>query len=145
MENIGTAGDEGPGAGGPGLLHSNYNCDISLRQQQLHSGHDHHHLALQDREKSFSVNHLLELPGQAHLYQEHPGQPDSLSSDLQRVSQALSAEHHHRLNSHQLKLQEGKNDGHLSLHLVYTTWVYTQHQQKKKLFSIDSVKIKYDW
>ena len=135
MENIGTAGDEGPGAGGPGLLHSNYNCDISLRQQQLHSGHDHHHLALQDREKSFSVNHLLELPGQAHLYQEHPGQPDSLSSDLQRVSQALSAEHHHRLNSHQLKLQEGKNDGHLSLHLVYTTWVYTQHQQIKNIFN----------
>ena len=109
MENIGTAGDEGPGAGGPGLLHSNYNCDISLRQQQLHSGHDHHHLALQDREKSFSVNHLLELPGQAHLYQEHQGQPERLSSDLQRVSQALSAEHHHRLNSHQLKLPEGKN------------------------------------
>lgn len=107
MENIGTAGDEGPGAGGPGLLHSNYNCDI--RQQQLHSGHDHHHLALQDREKSFSVNHLLELPGQAHLYQEHHGQPERLSSDLQRVSQALSAEHHHRLNSHQLKLPEGKN------------------------------------
>ena len=111
MENIGTAGEEGPGAGGPGLLHSNYNCDISLRHQQQHSGHDHHHLALQDREKSFSVNHLLELPGQAHLYHElpgHPSQPDSLSSDLQRVSQALSAEHHHRLNSQQLKLQEGK-------------------------------------
>ena len=109
MENIGTASDEGPGAGGPGLLHSNYNCDISLRQQQLLSGHDHHHLALQEREKSFSVNHLLELPGQAHLYQEQHGQPERLSSDLQRVSQALSAEHHHRLNSHQLKLPEGKN------------------------------------
>ena len=108
MENIGTGCEEGPGPGGSGLLHSNYNCDISHRQQQPHGHSAHHHLSLQDREKSFSVNHLLELPGQAHLYHELPGQPDNLSSDLQRVSQALSAEHHHRLNSHQLKLQEGK-------------------------------------
>ena len=116
MENIGTGGEEGPGPGGSGLLHSNYNCDISHRQQQPH-GHSahHHHLSLQDREKSFSVNHLLELPGQAHLYHD---QSDSLSSDLQRVSQALSAEHHHRLNSHQLKLQEGKNIFRLCL-LIY--------------------------
>ena len=105
MENIGT--------GAQSQLHP-YNCDISLLAAQggaggLH-GHRHHqpalpahgphgtHLAHQDREKSFSVTHLLELPGQGgggHLY--HPPLHESLVPD------------HHRVHQ-QLKLPEGTDD-----------------------------------
>ena len=117
MENIGS-GSVGVGAGpaAPVPHHSNYNCDISLvsggdRRQHQHqsssSVHHSHHLSLHDREKSFSVNHLLELPGQqAHMY--HAGLHDSVGSDLQRVNQTLGVDQHHRLNSQQLKLQEGR-------------------------------------
>ena len=119
MENIGS-GSVGVGAGpaAPVPHHSNYNCDISLvsggdRRQHQHqsssSVHHSHHLSLHDREKSFSVNHLLELPGQqAHMY--HAGLHDSVGSDLQRVNQTLGVDQHHRLNSQQLKLQEGRTD-----------------------------------
>ena len=53
---------------------------------------------------------MLELPGQqAHMY--HAGLHDSVGSDLQRVNQTLGVDQHHRLNSQQLKLQEGRTDG----------------------------------
>ena len=114
MENIGTGGGElAAGAGlGPGLHHSSYSCDIRHPGHAglLHPAHHAAHLALQDREKSFSVNHLLELPGQGqagHMYHDHPlPLPDSVVSDLQRVDQSRAPEHH-RLSSQQLKLPEG--------------------------------------
>ena len=105
MENIGS-GSVGVGGPAPVPHHSNYNCDISLvsgRQHQHQSSSHSHHLSLHDREKGFSVNHLLELPGQqAHMY--HAGLHDS---DLQRANQTLGIEHH-RINNQQLKLQEGR-------------------------------------
>ena len=115
MENIGTGGGELAAAGaglGPGLHHSSYSCDIRHPGHAglLHPAHHAAHLALQDREKSFSVNHLLELPGQGqagHMYHDHPlPLPDSVVSDLQRVDQSRPPEHH-RLSSQQLKLPEG--------------------------------------
>ena len=108
MENIGS-GSVGVGGPAPVPHHSNYNCDISLvsgrqHQHQSSSSSHSHHLSLHDREKGFSVNHLLELPGQqAHMY--HAGLHDS---DLQRTNQTLGIEQHHRINSQQLKLQEGR-------------------------------------
>ena len=109
MENIGTGAQSQ-------LL--GYNCDISLVAGQggaggLH-GHRNHqpalpahgthgaHLAHQDREKSFSVTHLLELPGQSagHLY--HAPLHESLVPD------------HHRIHQ-QLKLPEGIQFSVLSL------------------------------
>ena len=110
MENIGSGQQHSvdPGVTGQSLHHSNYNCDITNLGQgnaQLR----HHHLSLHDREKNFSVTHLLELPGQGHvghLYQS-PGS-DISSSDLQRVSQAVGLEHHQRMSNHQLKLPDGE-------------------------------------
>ena len=108
MENIGS-GSVGVGGPAPVPHHSNYNCDISLvsgrqHQHQSSSSSHSHHLSLHDREKGFSVNHLLELPGQqAHMY--HAGLHDS---DLQRTNQTLGIEQHHRINGQQLKLQEGR-------------------------------------
>ena len=97
MENIGTGAEP--------QQHHGYNCDISLVTGQggaggLH-GHRHHqaalgahgphgaHLAHQEREKSFSVTHLLELPGQSvgHLY--HAPLHESLVPDQHRINQQL--------------------------------------------------------
>ena len=91
MENIGTGAES---------QHHGYNCDISLVPGQG-QGHRQHqaslglhgpqgtHLAHQDREKSFSVTHLLELPGQGvgHLY--HPPLHESLAPDQHRIHQQL--------------------------------------------------------
>jgi len=68
MENIGSGGGE------PGQHHGY--CDVtSLPAGGLHTGRLHQaglQLSHADREKSFSVTHLLELPGQAaHLYHQH--------------------------------------------------------------------------
>ena len=113
MENIGSGQQHSvdPGVTGQTLHHSNYNCDIT-NLGQANAQLRHHHLSLHDREKNFSVTHLLELPGQGHvghLYQQHqsPGS-DVSSSDLQRVSQAVGLEHHQRMSNHQLKLQDGE-------------------------------------
>ena len=89
MENIGSAAET---AG----HHSSYNCDIGLVSAQHHRHHQqviNHQLSLQDREKNFSVTHLLDLPG--HLYH------DSHSGD--------GIEHHQRLNQ-SIKQHEGKQN-----------------------------------
>ena len=80
MENIGTAG-ESLGQ------HSNYNCDIGLASAHHHRHQQviNHQLSLQEREKSFSVTHLLDLPG--HLYHE-PHSGEGLEHQ-QRLSQSI--------------------------------------------------------
>ena len=99
MENIGSGAGEQQ-------LHG-YNCDISLvaggqTGTQVHRHPQGPHAHLPDREKSFSVTHLLELPGQGagHLY--HAPLHDPLVAE------------HHRLHQ-QLKLPEGL---HVMLSLV---------------------------
>ena len=136
MENIGTGGEAGTGL----EHHSNYNCDIRnlvtsgqvnshLRHQQPVLHHSHHQLSLHDREKNFSVNHLLELPGQTghnHMYQSSAQIPDNINSDLHRAS----VEHHHRISNQPLKLQEGRN----------VKWKL-QPMLKDLMFNLSKVKI----
>ena len=87
MENIGSSGGAGAGAGGGGG--GGYNCDISLVP-----GHPALHGHKYDNNKGFSVNHLLDLPGQAHLYHSHHGQV----VDQQNT----------RIQSHEVKISEGR-------------------------------------
>ena len=97
MENIGTAGESLGTVG-----HSNYNCDIGLVSAQHHRHQQviNQQLSLQDREKNFSVTHLLDLQG--HLYH------DTHAGDGNRVNN-VGIEHHQRLNT-SIKPHEGKNN-----------------------------------
>ena len=78
MENIGS----GEAAG--------YNCDISLV-----AGHPALHGHRADNNKSFSVNHLLDLPGAGHLYHTHQTLQDSALHEQHRIP-------------HDVKIPEGK-------------------------------------
>ena len=94
MENIGSGTDTAQ-------HHSNYNCDIGLVSAHHHRHQQqviNHQLSLQDREKNFSVTHLLDLPG--HLYH------DTQSGDVSRVNNG-GLEAHQRINQ-SIKAHEGR-------------------------------------
>ena len=96
MENIGSGTDTAQ-------HHSNYNCDLGLVSAQHHRHQQqviNHQLSLQDREKNFSVTHLLDLPG--HLYH------DTQSGDVSRVNNG-AVEHHQRINQ-SIKAHEGRRE-----------------------------------
>ena len=79
------------------LLHSNYPHPVSDQRLQQHVINQ----ALHDREKGFSVNHLLELPGQ----QGHPMYHAALHHEgLDTLRHQQTLEHHQRAQ----KINEGK-------------------------------------
>ena len=99
MENIGSGTDTAQ-------HHSNYNCDLGLVSAHQHRHQQqviNHQLSLQDREKNFSVTHLLDLPG--HLYH------DTQSGDVSRVNNG-AVEHHQRINQ-SIKAHEGRKEVYL--------------------------------
>ena len=100
MENIGSGTDTAQ-------HHSNYNCDLGLVSAHHHRHQQqviNHQLSLQDREKNFSVTHLLDLPG--HLYHEPQ------SGDVSRLNNGSSAvEHQQRINQ-SIKAHEGRGYSH---------------------------------
>ena len=97
MENIGSGTDTAQ-------HHSNYNCDLGLVSAHHHRHQQqviNHQLSLQEREKNFSVTHLLDLPG--HLYH------DTQSGDVSRVNNGPGDHHHQRINT-SIKAHEGRGD-----------------------------------
>ena len=87
MENIASSSNTQAQESDSNLLHSNYPplCDQRLQQHVINQ-------SLHDREKGFSVNHLLELPGQ----QGHPMYHAALHHEgLDSLRHQQTLEHHH--------------------------------------------------